>query len=87
MRPMNYAILKLFESGKTFDAEAVMDELRAQYGDFRSFKKVNIIDSLMSAEKNGLLELTDYELDENSELHIYYTATEYGEGMIKQYIK
>ncbi|MCL2825813.1 MAG: hypothetical protein FWD72_00230 [Eggerthellaceae bacterium] len=87
MRPMNYAILKVFENGKTFDAEAVMDEIRGEYGGFRAFKKRNVTESLMSAEKNGLLERSNYDLDDKDELHIYYQATEYGVGMIKKYIK
>ena len=87
MRPLNYAILKLFENGDTYDASEVMDILRDEYGRFRMFKKKNIIESLMSAEKNFILEQSYFELDDNKELCIYYTATEYGEGMIKNYIK
>ena len=87
MRPMNYAILKLFESGDTMDAEDVMVVLRGEYGKFRAFKKANIVESLMSAEKNFILEQTHYDLDDAGELHIYYKATENGKGMIKSFIK
>ena len=86
MKPMNYAILELFESGDTYDAEAVMAQLNDQYASFRMFKKANVIESLMSAEKNDLLEQSHYELDDAGDLHIYYKATEYGKDMIKRYI-
>jgi methyl coenzyme M reductase beta subunit len=84
---MNYAILKLFENGDEYDAEMVMAKLAGEYAKFRAFKKANVIESLMSAEKNEILEQSRYELDDADELHIYYKATEYGAGLIKQYIK
>ncbi|MDR0459465.1 MAG: hypothetical protein LBG68_03235 [Coriobacteriales bacterium] len=87
MMPMNYAILKLFEDGQTYDADSVMFALQDNYAGFRAFKKANVVESLMAAEKNDLLEQASYDLDELGELHIYYRATEYGASMIKSYIK
>jgi DNA-binding PadR family transcriptional regulator len=87
MRPLNYAILKLFETGEEYDGQSVMAELKGEYSSFRAFKPAAINESLLSAEKNGLLDAVRYDLDDKQELHVYYKATEYGESMIKQYIK
>ena len=87
MRPMNYAILKLFEAGDMYDAEDVMTILKEEYHTFRAFKKVNVVESLMSAEKNFLLEQSHFNLDEEGELHIYYRATDLGKDMIRRFIK
>lgn len=87
MRPLNYAILKLFQGGKEYDTEGVMDKLKGEYGSFRAFKPAGINESLMSAEKNGMLDEVRYELDSKNQLHVYYKANDYGEEMIKDYIK
>lgn len=87
MRPLNYAILKLFESGGIYDAEDVMLLLRDEYAKFRTFKKNNIVESLMSAEKNFLLEQSHFDLDDKGQLHIYYKATDLGHDLIGRFIK
>ncbi|MCL2529898.1 MAG: hypothetical protein FWE41_06150 [Coriobacteriia bacterium] len=87
MRPLNYAILKLFEDGREFDVQGVITQLQDEYSSFRAFKPMAINESLMSAEKNGLLEECNWELDAQGELHVYYKATPYGIEMIHNYIK
>ena len=87
MLPLNYATLKLFADGDQLDVAAVMDRLKPSYGSFRSFKFRAIQESLMSAEKNDLLERTSFELDEDCNLRVYYRASEYGLRMIAQYIR
>jgi len=87
MRPLNYAILKLFEDGSEISVQGVTDKLKKDYGSFRAFQPKAINESLMSAEKNGLLEESNWELDDKNELHVYYKATDYGFEMIKGYIK
>ena len=87
MRPLNYAILKLFEKGSEIDVQGVIAQLEKDYSSFRAFKPKAVNESLMSAEKNGLLEECNWELDDSGDLHVYYKATEYGLDMIKGYIK
>ncbi|MDR2035642.1 MAG: hypothetical protein LBP91_03090 [Coriobacteriales bacterium] len=87
MRPLNYAILKLYEDGSEIDVQGVMSRLNDDYRKFRAFKPKAINESLMSAEKNGLLEESNWELDDKNELHVYYKVTDYGTEMIKGYIK
>jgi len=87
MRPLNYAILKLFEDGDEIDVQSVMSALKDEYSSFAAFKLKAVNESLMSAEKNGLLEESNWKLDDKGELHVYYKVTEYGLDMIKGYIK
>ena len=87
MRPLNYAILKLFEDGSEIDVQGVIAQLQKEYGSFRAFKPKSINESLMSAEKNDLLEESNWELDDRKELHVYYKLTEYGKDMVSNYIK
>ncbi|MCL2808311.1 MAG: hypothetical protein FWD27_09225 [Coriobacteriia bacterium] len=87
MLPLNYAILKLFVSGNELSVQGVIDKLDKDYRSFRAFKPKAINESLMSAEKNGLLEESNWELDDKGELHVYYKATSYGVEMISSYIK
>ncbi|QJB57079.1 hypothetical protein [Pseudodesulfovibrio sp. zrk46] len=87
MIPLNYAILKMFTKVEEACADCVMDELRGTYGSFKAFKKPAIIESLMTAEANGLLEETRFDLDENNELRVYFRAHEEGAATINKYIK
>ena len=44
-------------------------------------------EALMTAEKNGLLEESRFDLDANNDLRVYYKVTDYGKQMINDYIK
>ncbi|HAS88453.1 MAG TPA: hypothetical protein DCS48_04000 [Desulfovibrio sp.] len=87
MYPLNYAILKHFTKVKEASAESVMEALKGQYGDFKAFKKGEIINALMTAEANGLLEESRFELNSNQELEVFYRAHKEGAATINQYIK
>lgn len=87
MLPLNYAILKLFEAGDELDARQVMDRLQADYARFRAFKPAAVQESLMSAEKNDLLERSDFRLDQTGGLRVFYRVTDYGRTMVARYIR
>ena len=87
MIPLNYAILKLFTKIDEGCADTVMDALKDQYGKFKAFKKDVIINALMTAEKNDLLEESRFDLDCNNELRVYYRAHKKGAATINKYIK
>ncbi|MDR0308655.1 MAG: hypothetical protein LBH87_01845 [Coriobacteriales bacterium] len=87
MLPLNFAILKLFEEGEEYDTIDVMEKLQGQYSKFRAFKFNAVQESLMSAEKNGMLDEVRYGMDANENLRVYYKANDYGMDMIKNYIK
>ncbi|WP_136799079.1 hypothetical protein [Desulfosediminicola ganghwensis] len=87
MIPLNYAILKLFTRIEEGCADTVMEALKNQYGNFKAFKKDSIINALMTAEANGLLEESRFDLDSNDDLRVYYRAHEEGAATINNYIK
>lgn len=86
-KPLNYAILKHFTKVKEACADDVINALKADYGNFKALRKNEVITALMTAEANGLLEETRYDLDSNGELRVYYHAHEEGAATINRYIK
>lgn len=87
MKPLNYAILKYFTTVKEACADDVIEALKGQYGSFKALRKPAVIEAIMTAEANGLLEETRYDLDEKGELRVYYHAHAEGAATINNYIK
>ena len=87
MKPLNYAILKHFTKVKEACADDVMEALKNEYSSFKAFKKPAVIAALMTAEANGLLEETRFDMDSQNELRVYFRAHEEGAATINQYIK
>lgn len=87
MKPLNYAILKYFTTVEEACADDVMDALRSTYSHFKAFNKAAMISAIMTAEANGLLEETRFDMDTKNELRVYYHAHEEGAATINQYIR
>jgi len=87
MQPLNYAILKYFTKVDEACAEDVIEALKGEYGNFKALKRDAVITALMTAEANGLLEETRFELDQTGRLRVYYYAHEEGAATINKYIK
>ena len=87
MKPLNYAILKYFTKVDEACADDVMTALKGDYAHFKAFKKPSVISAIMTAEANGLLEETRFEMDAGNELKVYYRAHEEGAATINHYIK
>ena len=87
MKPLNYAILKYFTKVDEACADDVIEALKGEYGSFKALKKNEVITALMTAEANGLLEETRFELNANNELDAYYHAHEEGAATINKYIR
>ena len=87
MKPLNYAILKHFTTVKEACADDVIEALKGEYGNFKALKKNAVITALMTAEANGLLQETRFDLDKNGELRVYYHADSDGAATINKYIK
>ncbi len=87
MKPLNYAILKHFTKVEEACASDVMEVLKGEYSNFKAFKKDSVISAIMTAEANGLLEETKFDMDSNNELRVYYRASDEGADTINQYIK
>lgn len=86
-KPLNYAILKHFTKIDEACAEDVIEALKDQYGNFKALNRNDVITALMTAEANGLLEETRFEMDRSGDLRIYYHAHAEGAATINRYIK
>ena len=87
MMPLNFAILKLFTDGRQASPENVMEALRPEYGSFKALNKEDVLTALMTAESNGLLEESHFELDDSGEVRIYFRANEEAIATINKYIR
>ena len=87
MKPLNYAILKHFTKVDEASAEDVIQALKGEYGNFKALKIDDVITALMTAEANGLLEETRFEMAQSGKLQVYYHANEEGAATINKYIK
>jgi hypothetical protein len=65
----------------------VINALKGNYGHFKALRKAAVIEALMTAEANGLLEETRFEFDAQHELRVYYHANKEGADTINSYIK
>jgi len=86
MKPLNYAILKYFTKVDEACADDVIEALKGEYGNFKALKKKAVINALLTAEANGLIEETRFDLDKNRELRVYYHAHAEGAATINKYI-
>lgn len=86
MKPLNYAILKYFTKIEEASADDVINALKGEYGNFKALNKKSVIEALMTAEANGLLQETRFELNDLDELVVYYSAPEDGAATINKYI-
>ena len=87
MLPLNYAILKYYTTIEDACATDVIAALKGQSGRFKALSRPAVIEALMTAEKNGLLEETRCELNDQDELEVYYRANAEGKATINKYIK
>ena len=87
MLPLNYAILKYYTTIEDACANDVIEALKDQYGRFKALSHPAVVEALMTAEKNGLLEETRCELNDADELAVYYRANEESKATINKYIK
>ena len=87
MKPLNYAILKYFTTVEKASTIEVMKTLKSQYGAYKAFSQNAILEALLTAEANGLLESAGSEMSNNNELILYFRAHEDGTNTINRYIK
>ncbi|MBS5651606.1 hypothetical protein LI036_01950 [bacterium 210917-DFI.7.65] len=87
MRPLYYSMLLLFKDGKERCVNDVINELKGEYGHFKMLKFPAVQEGLMTAQNNGLLDETRFDLDEEGKLRVYWKVNDYGMQMINGYIK
>ncbi|WP_251158586.1 hypothetical protein [Caniella muris] len=85
-RPLNYALLKYFTTVESADVDAVMAALGDEYGELAAFRRDRLIESLMTAEKNGLIQEAGARLDANGDVCVSYRADEGQRKTINFYI-
>ena len=86
-RPLNYEMLKYFTRVDEASVDEVMDALKSEYSHHRAFNKKSMIEALMTAEKNGLIAESRFDLDPQGEVRVYYSATKDQKEQINSYIK
>ncbi|MCG8531527.1 MAG: hypothetical protein MI749_12795 [Desulfovibrionales bacterium] len=87
MKPLNYAMLKYFTTVEEASVADVMEALKGEYSHFKAFNLDALTSAVMTAEANGLLEETRFELTSEKELRVYYRAHEEGAATINHYIQ
>lgn len=87
MKPLNFAILKLFTDGREASSEDVIEALKPEYGSFKALNRADVLNALMTAESNGLLEESRFELDEAGEVRMFFRANADGMATINKYIR
>lgn len=87
MKPLNYAILKHFTKVEQACANDVIAALKPVYGNFKALNEKDVLNALLTAEANGLIEEKYFELNAAGNLDIYYFANEDGKATINKYIK
>lgn len=87
MRPLNYAILKYLTTVEKASAAQVYAALKDEYASFRMCKEKAIFEALLTAEKNGLCEIVDYELDAQGNLVSYFGCPGEYADIINKYVK
>ncbi|MDY3007290.1 hypothetical protein HV819_05855 [Anaerococcus sp. AGMB00486] len=85
-RPLNYEILKYFTNVDKASAQDIYLALESEYKDHKAFNYDNIVESLMTAKENGLIDEDSYELIDNK-LVVYYKASDEQKKTINYYIK
>lgn len=88
MKPLFFAMLKYFSGRVDQDASRadVQAALADVYGGFKAFKDKALDEALMTANSNGIIHESRYELDENGNLVIYYSCTQEEADVINSYI-
>lgn len=87
MRPLNFAILKLFTDGREACAADVIAALKPQYGSFKALNPYDVLNALMTAESNGLLEESRFDMDERGDVRVFFRACAESIATINNYIR
>ena len=79
MRVITYAIIKYFTKVEEACPKDVYEALKGEFGGHRMCKPNKIKAAIMTAEKNGLLAESRYDLGDDGKVNIYYKCE--GEGL------
>lgn len=85
MRPLSYAILACFKNKNKHSALSIFEELKNTYHNHPNFELNYILESLMIAKENGLINEVDYEIN-NEDLIIFYQADQVQIATLNKYL-
>jgi len=85
-QPLNYAILLYFTKHEEGDADSVIEALGPEYGHYRAFKRPAVVEAIMTAKENGILEEVRTELTDGDMLRVWYRLSEYGKGLVQRFL-
>ncbi len=85
-KPLNFAILKYMTTVNEACTEDVLCALKDGYSSFRAFNKSDVLNALLTAEANGLLEESRYDLDDECQVRMFFRAHAEGAATINLYI-
>ena len=85
-KPLNFAILKYMTTVNEACTEDVLCALKDGYRSFRAFNKSDVLNALLTAEANGLLEESRYDLDDEGQVRMFFRAHAEGAATINRYI-
>ncbi|MFT3959583.1 MAG: hypothetical protein QM665_11010 [Desulfovibrio sp.] len=85
-KPLNFAILKYMTTVNEACTEDVLCALKDGYSSFRAFNKADVLNALLTAEANGLLEESRYDLDDEGQVRMFFRAHAEGAATINRYI-
>ena len=84
--PLTFRVLHFLSTVKDASVEHLMQELKAEYGSEKQFRKKNVSNILISMKENGLIDDSNAELDKNGELSISYRINEEGSRLLRKYL-
>lgn len=84
--PLNYAILLYFTKHEEGDADSVIEELKPDYGHYRAFSRPGVVEAIMTAKENGILEELRAELGDGDVLRLWYRLSDYGKELIERFM-
>ena len=85
-KPLNFAILKYMTTVNEACTEDVLCALKDGYSSFRAFNKSDVLNALLTAEANGLLEEARFDLDDEGQVRMFFRAHAEGAATINRYI-
>ena len=85
-KPLNFAILKYMTTVNEACTEDVLCALKDGYSSFRAFNKSDVLNALLTAEANRLLEESRYDLDDEGQVRMFFRAHAEGAATINRYI-
>ena len=85
-KPLNFAILKYMTTVNEACTEDVLCALKDGYSSFRAFNKSDVLNAHLTAEANGLLEESRYDLDDEGQVRMFFRAHAEGAATINRYI-